>query len=232
VVFPTTGIVDDFDRADEDPVSDGGAWSNPLSGLGVGDPQVTSNQLAPPDGGDIGFCVRTEGTSADQEAYYTIATLPASPTFFIVSVRCAGTGLGTDGLDLRVRSDDGAWSLRRVVDLTPTTVASGMLSGGALVAGDSIGLDVIGNTMTGHIKRGAAAWAEIVTAGEGGTLTAHGPLGLSIDVVTGTDTTWRIDNFGGGDVVAAGGVGGLVHTARAFSRARTGTGDAMTEGAR
>lgn len=197
-------LVDKFNRADENPLSDGGAWTNGLSGQGVADLQVLGNAVT--EVGDSAFAQRTVGSSADHEAYYTITVLSAVSVNFSVGLRGQGSGAAIDTYDVSMTSDTGAWLLRIIVDLVATTIASGTLSQGALVAGDAIGIRAIGNRIAAYFKPVGGLWSELGAAIDS-TITTTGFFSISTDVVGSStpDTTLRIDDFGGGNSVEGGG---------------------------
>ena len=91
--FPTTGILDNFNRANEGPPPTGWtAWISP--GM-----LVSTNQMAPQDAGDNGAYWSTSMTGPDVEAWITIATQPgtASPCASLVAARLDPAGGGSVG---------------------------------------------------------------------------------------------------------------------------------------
>jgi hypothetical protein len=73
--FPTTGILDDFTRADENPLSDSGNWTNPLlSGDGV--LKLSSDTVIPADDTGDSSAYWATGFSVPVECYFTVASFP------------------------------------------------------------------------------------------------------------------------------------------------------------
>jgi hypothetical protein len=202
MAFPTTPIIDDFDRSDENPL--GAPWDNPLAFAGVDALELSGNQLRCTTDDIAGGRIALPGSSADQEAYVTLAALPATGAgSFVVSVRTQiGVGTDIDGYDVAVSVAAGAWSIRRVDNLAATVLNSGTLVEGAVSAGDSFGISVIGTTITLHFKPAAGSWRDVDSATDS-TYSARGDALLSVDI-SGTsvgDPDWRLDDFGGGDHV-------------------------------
>jgi len=195
VSFPTTAVVDAFNRADENPLSDGSAWSNPGAGLGVTALQLSTNQAASGTGSSAS--VRDVGTTPNLEAYMTVTTLPGAAGVSVgLFTRSTGADATWDGYEVAIVHDTGAWALQRVDNAAPTTFASGTFTGGALAAGDAIGMTSIGSTHTVWLKRAGGEWTKAGT-GVDATYSAHGSIGM---LVAPADATVRYDNFGGGEV--------------------------------
>lgn len=76
--FPTTGILDTGVRANENPLNDGGKWSNPMQ-AGNSNLQITGNQIDSTAGtSDTDANAYRSNTTygTDQEQYVTMATRP------------------------------------------------------------------------------------------------------------------------------------------------------------
>src|SRR2546426_2494783 len=83
MAFPTTTILDNFNRANENPLSDGGKWTNPLiSGEGA---RVLTSNAVPINGTNSGYW--SDSTlGAHQEGFLTVLTAEDSPDYVGVIV--------------------------------------------------------------------------------------------------------------------------------------------------
>lgn len=81
--FPTTGVLDNFDRADEDPI--GGDWSNGVNGSGSCD--IAGNALVGAQNGGCWWNASSFGEN--QEVFMTfsdcdnLVTTPPSTRYFL-----------------------------------------------------------------------------------------------------------------------------------------------------
>ena len=102
-------VVDSFNRANENPLSDAGRWSNGVNGNGETGLQVAS---------DTGSCTRTGTCTAwrnatqygpDTEVWTRVSTLPGSGNAvrLYARLREAGTVGGVDGYMLRTNELSG-----------------------------------------------------------------------------------------------------------------------------
>jgi hypothetical protein len=186
--FPTTPLLDNFIRADEDPISQGGNWSNPVPSI-IGAGRLVSNQLI---GSVSGGCAnRYARTDFDIESWATLATV--SGTARDVSVTCRGSGTDStyNSYSFTVTTTTGAWVLQRIVNLVATTLTSGTLAGGALVAGNSIGIQAISTLLIAWANIGGV-WSVVSSIAD--TTFASG----SIAVVVNTGSDVAFSAFGGG----------------------------------
>ena len=190
--FPTTSVLDDFNRADSSTL--GANYAADPYNFGHSSCQILSNQVAKnvTDGSNY-WSAATFGP--DSESYIDLPTLPTVETVLGVRLLSPAT-TGVDGYLLleSIGSPDG-WSIFRVDN-------GGLTQLGATVsqdisAGDSIGLEVIGSTLKGY-RKNAGTWAEIISRTDS-TYTSAGNISSTYCV----DASIRADNFGGGTVVVA-----------------------------
>ena len=191
--FPTTGVVDNFNRADENPLSDGGKWTNPWF-AGDGNLQVLTNQ-----------CARTVTFSdayrndlnygPDTEVFVTVAALAITDDHAYLGLRLA-LPTSNDGYALASIVDVGTdiWRVRRIDAEVQTQLGADILQ--EVSVGDGVGLDMVSSTLTVYY-RSAGSWSSLGTRTDG-TYTAAGKISLG----TGNDIP-RLDDFGGGTVVVA-----------------------------
>ncbi len=193
--FPTTSLIDAFDRADENPVAApwGGAPTRTVANQD--NIRILSNQLARGAGAQSGGGGwYATSYAADQEAWLTVATMSAA---------------GSAGLNARIVSPNtGAvdyyewaytvgtgWRMFKVVDNVYTQIGSTVTTP-ALASGDGTGFELIGSTLRG-LHRVSGVWSQIMFVTDT-TLTAGGFIGAVM-----TDAAARCDDFGGGVVVVA-----------------------------
>ena len=199
--FPTLGTIDDFNRVDESPLSDGGKWSSPMRS-GIGDLRLVTNRAAAiSDASGNHEAYRSDVTyGPDTECFATfpvIGTTAGAENSARVHIRTDEEGAGNaDGFmaDAKILSGTDTWRLFRMDNDTFTQI--GTTSSLEIGAGDKMGLEGVGTTITGYRDTGGG-WGSFDSA----TDAAHniaGHVGLLLEQV------WRGDDFGGGTVVAAG----------------------------
>jgi hypothetical protein len=205
MAFPTTSVLDDFNRADGLLVDTGTNWSNDTFNYGAGSTALTivSNVAAPTNAsyGEAYWDVGTFGP--DSEAYGTITTLPheGGDMGLAICVQSPDT-TGADGYRLiykRLAGTDTV-EIRRVDNGNNPGTLIGSITSQEIAAGDSLGLEKIGSTVAAYYKAAAGSWT-LLTSGTDSTY-GTGFIGL-YSFSTGTNGRW--DNFGGGTVVGGGG---------------------------
>lgn len=189
--FPTTSILDNFDRSNED-LDVSASWTQ----IGNADDlKVISNVVGCTATAPYGYAgdYWDDATFTDSEAFATISTLPATDGNVLVCLRTTATDLLTsDGYSIQYTVLTGAANdelrLFRIDNGVGTQIGS--TSTADVAAGTQIGLSAIGSTITGY-KDGV----EFAS----GTDTTYGGAGyLSVLV---KDTTTRLNNFGGGTYI-------------------------------
>ena len=184
--FPKTPILDSFNRTNEGPPPSS-SWSSITFISGI---KVVSNQLAGDGSGVNGGVWNTPYTDW-QECYATIATLPGSSEGVSVIARAQqeGSGLTIDGYSVNYFQDTPpVIRVRRIDNGVASNLATFTVT---LSAGDKIGIRLIGDQIIGFYDSGSG-WAEAARTTDS-TYTGSGKLGALI-----TNTTGRLDDFGGG----------------------------------
>ena len=195
--FPTTGVLDNFTRADENPLSDGGNWSGPIfSGDGV--LEVISDQCCEVlgGGGEAAWETNFPGTV---ESWAFIANIDVDP---FVAACLAGVGGSATGYTLNLNA--GGTELDLFAHGGAGLIAS--YTGLTVAPGDGIGLGVIAGTIDVWWKAGSGAWTLLGTTADS-TYTS-GQIGIGTNA--GTDGEAAFTSFGGG------GVGGVSVTGPAL----------------
>jgi glucose/arabinose dehydrogenase len=179
--FPTTPILDDFDRADG-PL--GGAWTQDLTGLAVADSQLTH---------DGGLAVAVWGGGApfgpNQEAWITFDAITASGPHHSLMLKVQGSYL--DGhIQVRYKLPD------QMIYVTTHAPGEGWVQrgvvGATLQPGDHLGARAYSNGMLHVYRNGVTIGTFDVAAWP---YHAH-PGRIGFVVQDGFDT--RLDDFGGG----------------------------------
>lgn len=130
---------------------------------------------------------------ADQEVYITWATVNLLVQLELRVTNPGGTS-SPNLNDYAVNVTASTWQLYRTVNNATTQINSGSYA--TLVAGDGVGLEAIGTTITLYTKRGAGAWTSVAATTDS-VVTGAGYIGfLAQSNVT------RVTNFGGGTVGA------------------------------
>lgn len=195
VHFPSTGLLDTFDRADA-AGSLGSRWSSPFEPT-FGSLGILSNKCYPATGFKDNYW--TGAFDADQEVHVTLSTLPSAVGPIRIYARQQNHNGGSRNAYYIETQYDGAGWIGKVV----AGAASGLGSGwgaGSVAAGDKIALRCIGTRITAY-KFSGGAWSVLESLTDS-SVTGSGTIGLQVR----DDTTARFDDFGGGSV-GAGAVG-------------------------
>ena len=193
--FPTSAVIDNFNRSNEGPPMTGWANVNEMfgsAGTGRGF-EVISNQ-AQCNTTSVNMDYKTATTyGPNVEAYVTIADIGVGVDSSGLAFRLSdptGTPTGylviaTASNNIRVYRMDGDSSLTQLGSDISQTVSDG----------DSIGITMIGSTITVYYKVGAGAWNSIGTRTDS-TYTGSGYIGLWADC--GTANSGKFDDLKGG----------------------------------
>lgn len=192
--FPTAGVLDNFNRADESPLA-AATWN-----AAFGEP--TLKVLTNVCGNDVspgGMQIWANQFTADQEVFFTVSTVPANTGVFTVAVRNqSATIYRTFGqlIDTYFAEfsfpdavTNGVVKIFRQVEDVTTQLGANISLGVPMAAAQVLGLRVKGSVLT--------VWRdgiELDTQTDT-NITAAGNL-----VVVCSDTTMRFDNFGGGAI--------------------------------
>lgn len=191
--FPTTPILDNFNRAPEGPPPSA-SWITPEPGYFTG-MSVSGNQCvsAPAPSG------AAWGTQfgPDCEVYATVITLGAD-AFINLYTRLNDTDFSAtaDFYYFLIGHDTGAtydWYIYKVIDTVQTQLNSGSFT---LNNGDSVGMSAIGDQIKAWHKPSAGSWTEL-----GGATDSDIAGAGYIMIDWQGDGTLTFDDFGGGDVV-------------------------------
>jgi hypothetical protein len=183
--FPTTSVVDNFNRANENPLGHG-TWTGPVY---QGDARfaLSSSQVACAQSGAWCDEYWNQATYSDSEAYVTISAKGSSNGVGLF-VRVANPNTGT----LRgYLIETGGTSLTFYrIDSGSETQLGSTVTGLTWSAGDKLGFQAVGSTLTAYHYTGGA-WSSVASRTD--STYATGTIGLES-----YSTSWTLDDFGGG----------------------------------
>ena len=190
--LPATGVLDAFERADEDPLSQNGAWSSTPVG-GAGQTLEVLGFRAGQNEGEVVLAnsFRSSDIAGDAEVYATIGAFPDNNQWFYLylNLQQAGTAgwdgyraawfhwIQTDGLYIQKVTDGVATDLVGPISLDPQS-------------GDTLLLRRSGEALE-LWRKNAGAWTKLLTTVD--PEYTRGMLGLGLD-----DDDGEWDDFGGG----------------------------------
>jgi hypothetical protein len=187
MAFPTTSVLTNFTQADGNASGFTVIWSgdNPI--------YVTSNQArcnVSSGAADGGWNAGTYGP--DCEAYATIPTLSSGKNLYIYArLSVLNTASAPDAYRVKYNGTDTVTIEKYSHDGYPTQLGASISV--TLSAGDKLGISCVGSTITAW-RYTSGAWASL-GARTDSTYSSAGYIGIEI-----TDTTYRLDDFGGGTV--------------------------------
>lgn len=193
--FPTTSILDNFNRPDEDPLSGGGAWIAPLF-PGWSHLSLVSNE-AKRLTSNWGGCLYDTLYNKDQEIYVTITNISGDGRMFMYARLQKPTdptiGYSLDYYHTYNRLRFARWDSNSYVQLGASVTIT-------LKAGDVVGFRIQGTTFEGFVN-GNSVGSRVDS-----NYQLSGYLAVELH-----NTSIRIDDFGGGEVVVSGGQAFLKH---------------------
>lgn len=190
--FPTTGILDDFNRANESPV--GGNWSSIIDDDDFNGLQLVSNALTTSFQGDNASSYwNAANFGPDCEAYITLSNTAGGQRRLYLRVANIASASIT-GYFASI-DQSGFYELYRSdADDSPFFLASGTT---AFSAGDKFGIQAVGSTISAYLYQ-AGTWNQVMSVGDA-TYSNAGRIGVRM---TSTEATQPIiDDFGGGTYV-------------------------------
>lgn len=207
--FPTTPIIDDFNRSDEDPLSDGGSWVTSSQWWGNG-LRLVSNEAVPPSGG-TGGSFRSSQIGPSAEIYCTVTQVPVDFQDYVsLELFETDTSISSspDGYEARLERE-GSFGSPTTIRIRLVRWSSGSLtylqtvSGLSLSDGVKFGMVVDAGVIGVWLDTGSG-WTEQFSVNDG---THSGPfyplLALESGSSGGTPPfgNVKVDDFGGGTIV-------------------------------
>jgi len=194
MAFPTTGILDDF-TTDEDPISEGGVWTGPLYTTHSQLRKVSGQLAREATGAAWGSSYLAADYGPECEAYMTIATADAAHEMTL-HVKMSPIGDTTmDGYSFDYFRGSTVNGLYRYDNGAGTQLGS--LFTQVWSNGDAVGVEYLAGNIAVYRKPAAGAWGQLATRGE---TTYQSQSGKTAVVIEGT--TYRMDDLGGGTLVA------------------------------
>lgn len=195
MAFPTTSVLDNFDRANSTGLSNAN-WSTDYDAAGRAAHDIVSNTAEAPGGGFGSNWWNVATYGPDCEVYATLSVMPTTQAARI-HLRLNGQGTaGVTGYELECLAD-GTGFLKRIDggNFNTNTVIHDFDTLTVWQVGDSMGLEAVGSTLTAYRKRGGT-WAVLDSAVDAN----HSGAG-HIHMMTQNETVARFDDFGGGTIV-------------------------------
>jgi parallel beta helix pectate lyase-like protein/Big-like domain-containing protein len=193
---PFSTILDNFNRNDENPLSQSGAWTTMAEKTAL---KVVSNQVL----STSAYSCSYRGSYTNVEAGIKLGTIPASSNEIAIMLRLSDAGGASPIRDSRKTcylfnfAGKDTYAVTKIVDNVATAVkATTAWSGGALSDGDSIGCRANGNTLEVWSKRGANPWVKETSVVDTG-IPGAGAVAFRSE-----STTATFDDFSGGAIVA------------------------------
>jgi hypothetical protein len=193
--FPTTGILDNFNRDDENPLANG-TWTCPMQ-TGLNNLQLVSNQVNTPSGSANCYW-SASSFGPDTETYVKVAAKPTANGLCVaLAARISGAGGSISGYwgEFCTQSGTDTWDLYRFDNGTPTHI--GTQGTAELTNGDSMGLQVMGNSVKLYYKPASGSWT-VMSSATNSTYSGSGRIGLHME-----DIPSQTDDFGGGTIGSA-----------------------------
>lgn len=189
--FPSTPILDDFNRADQDL---SGNWTVPLRGSSTGTPRIVSNVAREDDTGvnsSAYWNVTTFGDDQEVHGIMAVATDGDDWELHFCAQQVGGSTL--DSYTSECDESAGIDRLRTYRVDNDTSTQLGTTDNRAHAGGDSLGGETFGNAVRQYHKTGGT-WSLVRSVDD--TTYRGGYIGFNIE-----DTAASLDDFGGGTTV-------------------------------
>lgn len=201
MAFPTTGVLDTFNRANG---AIGSNWTNDTIGQGATAYTILGNVMDSGSGLYAEMYWNPATYGPDCEVYATVATIGngTGPSFGLM-IRAQSPGSAScDGYRLTIEpAVSNRWTVSEVLNAGETTLATGTQ---AVSAGHKIGLEAIGNAIKAYYYNGSS-WSNVVdTTDPNNTYSGAGNIGIWSYSGASAATDHQYDDFSGGTVVGGG----------------------------
>lgn len=183
-------LVDNFNRADEDPLSDGGKWTKGPMLFGSNAARIVSNQARAALTAE-GNSYRNDispGPNVELHVLLTFATGGVTQALRLYA-RLADIGsTTTDGYSYEITgAGDGTFNgkLYRIDNHVRTQLGS-TVTGLAYTTGDKMGFEIIGSNLKGYRLPSGGSWTEVISSSDG-TYSSAGSVAFSLISIVGDD---------------------------------------------
>jgi hypothetical protein len=186
--FPTTRVLDDFNRAD------GALGSNWLGWWGDTIGTIASNQAIGAASYRSGYWAASTFVP-DSETYFTVGTIA---NFQLIILGCRMTGLtSANGYFLRITISTMVWQIMRYIAGAYSQLATVTQT---ISNGDGIGISAVGNLITSYHRNGInGVWQPNMSAVN--TYWANTTGNIGWDFNSAASVIGNIDDFGGGNYI-------------------------------
>lgn len=198
MAFPTTPLLDTFNRANENPVSGGGNWLSPLKN-GQNFLQLVSNTVTTQAIEQRCSSYWSASFTADQEVYCDI---PDFESLLSLHIRQSSPDtISRDGYSIELSGLTGPGNIAFFRSDSASDTSIGSTISASFTVGDGIGLSIVGSTLSVYQRAGASGtWLLLGTATDSTHASGNfiGVEGFSFSLNP------LLDNFGGGIVASTG----------------------------
>jgi len=198
--FPTTGILDNFNRANENPL-DVTLWPTQPIYAGDGKLQIQGNEMLKSGASSWGGGAWHQTFAANQEVYITISTLGTGTKLrFALDARVQNPGTSTYSAYSLIYNDGGGGdkiNMYRIDNTAYTQLGASLATGQVYVVGDKVGFELNGSALSGyHYDSTTTTWSLLGSR----TDTTYN---LSSQIGYEHFSNKKCDDFSGGVVVVA-----------------------------
>lgn len=200
MAFPTSGLLDNFQRANIDPLDT--LWVTATAWWGAGLQLVSNRAATSAGGGNVGGSIWSTQIGPDVEVYVTVTTIPGTTDDYIgfdLFVQKTDVSVVPDGYSLtvtRLSGGDFRFGLGRYDAGVPAGVAIIDVTTD-LQNGDGVGLVNVAGAWDLYRQRGGT-WSLLGSGTDTTYISAPFWVTLNSDDSHGTAGEVRLDNFGGG----------------------------------
>jgi hypothetical protein len=192
MAFPSTSVLDNFNRANGAP---GANWTGPSFG-DANSLTIVSNTIESAAAAFGAMCWTASSFGAGLEVYADLASTISGGASVRLLILDNATSSTANGYYLIADSANG-FNINKSVGGTGSQIQAGSQ---ALAAGDSFGLQWIGTTVASWYKAAAGSWTQINSVVDSSVTNASGFL---CGIEQSTNSGGALDNFGGGTAVTA-----------------------------
>lgn len=192
--FPSTGILDSFDRANEGPPPSA-EWTTPAGVSGL----IVSGSLCAANAANALGIFSASSVGPNCEAYYTVTTATGAAAQVQVWARAKdiASAATIDGYSISVtEAATDSWAINSITNGIASQLGASF--GQEVSNGDSIGIECFGSNIAAWYKASGGSWIKLAERTDT-TYAASGYIGIGI-----MDTTGRVNDFGGGTTVEEG----------------------------
>lgn len=196
--FPTTGVLDDLNRANATPLD--GAWTLAWYADESSSPNLSGNAIHGKTN-NVFWGIRSNATNygPDCEAFFSIPTVDAASDFTI-TVRVGGTLANPNGYTFKAFPGGSQGFIKRIDAGSETTLGAAFTVNTTFAAGEKFGLSAVGTTLTAYYFTGGV-WTVAATRTDA-TYTGAGA--IAFEGAAANIAAMSVDDLGGGTIPVTG----------------------------